>query len=189
MLLKCQHQALDRTIAQPLGRSIARAFDRSTARSDAGSFQSSLDCSVARALDRLLGVVAGTDILDSDVVPSNLNLEHYASACPIDKFQAPSGFYDVLGNVWHHSATMLDVLEGFSSHPLYEDFSTPTVDSYHSRIMGGSFMSTGANGGTRDSRYGFRRHFYQHAGFRYVDCTTVHGFSVWLPTTRFNAPD
>jgi hypothetical protein len=27
----------------------------------------------------------------------------------------------------------------------------------------------GCNGATRNSRYSFRRHFYQHAGFRYVE--------------------
>jgi putative 4-mercaptohistidine N1-methyltranferase len=34
-------------------------------------------------------------------------------------------------------------------------------------IKGGSWISTG-NEATRDSRYAFRRHFFQHAGFRYV---------------------
>jgi 5-histidylcysteine sulfoxide synthase/putative 4-mercaptohistidine N1-methyltranferase len=115
-----------------------------------------------------------TDLQDSahgpswDVAPGNVNLEHWASPCPVDMFRSPSGVCDVLGNVWQHSASLLDVLDGFQAHPMYDDFTTPTVDGYHSRIMGGSFMSTGANGATRDSRFGFRRHFYQHAGFRYV---------------------
>lgn len=69
--------------------------------------------------------------------------------------------------MWQHSASLLDILDGFAAHPLCEDFTTPTVDNYHSRIIGGSWILTGANGGTRDSRYGFRRHFYRHAGFRY----------------------
>jgi 5-histidylcysteine sulfoxide synthase/putative 4-mercaptohistidine N1-methyltranferase len=116
-----------------------------------------------------------------DVAPANINLEHWASPCPVDMFRSPSGICDVMGNVWQHSATPLDVLEGFAAHPLYDDFTTPTVDSFHSRIMGGSFISTGANGATRDSRYGFRRHFYQHSGFRYVQSerpvdTTVSPF-------------
>jgi 5-histidylcysteine sulfoxide synthase/putative 4-mercaptohistidine N1-methyltranferase len=103
-----------------------------------------------------------------DIAPGNINLEHWASPCPVNKFRSPSGVCDVLGNVWQHSASLLDVLDGFVAHPLYEDFTSPTVDNFHSRIMGGSWISTGANGATRDSRYGFRRHFYQHAGFRYV---------------------
>lgn len=35
-------------------------------------------------------------------------------------------------------------------------------------IKGGSWISTG-NEAIRSSRYAFRRHFYQHAGFRYVE--------------------
>lgn len=100
--------------------------------------------------------------------PGNINLAYWASPCPVDRFRSPTGVCDVLGNVWQHCATDIDVLEGFETHPLYEDFSTPTVDGLHARIMGGSFLSTGTAGATRDSRFGFRRHFYQHAGFRYV---------------------
>lgn len=101
--------------------------------------------------------------------PGNVNLAHWASPCPVDTFASPAGIYDVLGNVWQHNLTPFDVLDGFTTHPLYEDFTTPCVSSHHSRIMGGSWISTGANGGTRDSRFAFRRHFYQHAGFRYVE--------------------
>jgi len=43
----------------------------------------------------------------------------------------------------------------------------PTIDGYHNHILGGSWISLGdcANIG---GRYGFRRHFYQYAGIRYV---------------------
>jgi len=115
-----------------------------------------------------------TDLQDSahgpawDVAPGNVNLEHYASSCPIDKFRSSSGHCDVLGNVWQHSATPFDVWEGFAAHPMYDDFTTPAIDGFHTRIMGGSWISKGAAGGTRDSKYAFRRHFYQHAGFRYI---------------------
>jgi len=116
-----------------------------------------------------------TDLQDSahgpawDSAPGNVNLAHWASPCPVDMFKSPGGLFDVLGNVWQHNSTDIDVLDGFVTHPLYDDFTTPTVDGLHARIMGGSFISTGADGATRDSRYGFRRHFYQHAGFRYVE--------------------
>jgi len=53
-------------------------------------------------------------------------------------------------------------------HPWYDDFSTPTFDTRHNLIKGGAFISTG-NEATRDARYAFRRHFFQHAGFRYVE--------------------
>ncbi len=53
-------------------------------------------------------------------------------------------------------------------HPLYDDFTTPTFDNQHNLFKGGSWISTGneANG---HSRYAFRRHFFQHAGFRYIE--------------------
>ncbi len=47
-------------------------------------------------------------------------------------------------------------------------FPTPTFDTQHNLMKGGSWISTG-NEATRDARYAFRRHFFQHAGFRYVE--------------------
>ena len=105
--------------------------------------------------------------------PGNVNLEAWCSACPVDHFVDASGFGDIVGNVWQHSVTPMDGFPGFKTHPLYEDFTTPTFDGLHARILGGSFMSTGANGALRDSRYAFRRHFYQHAGVRYVEGVPV----------------
>lgn len=103
-----------------------------------------------------------------DVAPGNVNLEHDCSSCPVDRHLTPDGsLADVLGNVWQHSVTPMDLFPGFKTHPLYDDFTTPTVDGDHTRILGGSWISSGCNGGTRDSRYAFRPHFMQHAGFRY----------------------
>jgi 5-histidylcysteine sulfoxide synthase/putative 4-mercaptohistidine N1-methyltranferase len=107
-----------------------------------------------------------TDLADWSQAPGNINLEHFASSCPIDKFKQTE-FYDIIGNVWQWSESPIDGYEGFKVHPLYDDFSTPTFDGQHNLIKGGSWMSTG-NEATRDSRYAFRRHFHQHAGFRYV---------------------
>ena len=56
-------------------------------------------------------------------------------------------------------------------HPMYDDFSTPTFDGKHNLIKGGSWISTG-NEATKHSRYAFRRHFYQHAGFRMIESET-----------------
>jgi len=52
-------------------------------------------------------------------------------------------------------------------HPLYDDFSLPTFDGRHNLIKGGSWISTG-NEALRSARYAFRRHFFQHAGFRTI---------------------
>jgi 5-histidylcysteine sulfoxide synthase/putative 4-mercaptohistidine N1-methyltranferase len=101
--------------------------------------------------------------------PGNINLEQWASSCPIDKFRT-GDFFDVLGNVWQWTETPIYPFHGFRIHPWYDDFSTPTFDTKHNLIKGGSWISTG-NEATRDSRYAFRRHFFQHAGFRYVEST------------------
>ena len=99
--------------------------------------------------------------------PGNINLEHWCSSCPVDRFRF-NDFYDVLGNVWQWTETPIYPFHGFQIHPWYDDFSTPTFDTKHNLIKGGSWISTG-NEATRDSRYAFRRHFFQHAGFRYVE--------------------
>ena len=99
--------------------------------------------------------------------PGNINLEHYASSCPVTAFEF-GDFCDVIGNVWQWTETPITGFKGFEIHPYYDDFSAPTFDGKHNLIKGGSWISTG-NEATRDSRYAFRRHFYQHAGFRYIE--------------------
>jgi len=110
---------------------------------------------------------------------ANTNLAHYASSCPVDEFAAGK-FYDVTGNVWQWSESAIDGYDGFKVHPLYDDFSTPTFDGKHNLIKGGSWISTG-NEVIKSSRYAFRRHFTQHAGFRYVD-----NFDGKIPLTPVN---
>ncbi|MBM7455653.1 5-histidylcysteine sulfoxide synthase/putative 4-mercaptohistidine N1-methyltransferase [Oceanisphaera litoralis] len=99
--------------------------------------------------------------------PGNINLEHYASSCPVNRFEQ-QGLFDVTGNVWQWTETPIDGFPGFEVHPLYDDFSTPTFDGRHNLFKGGSWISTG-NEATRYARYAFRRHFFQHAGFRYIE--------------------
>ena len=96
-----------------------------------------------------------------------MNLEDAASSVPVDRYEFGRGFYDVLGNVWQHTEPPIRGFPGFEVHPLYDDFSTPTFDTKHNLIKGGSWISTG-NEILQASRYAFRRHFYQHAGFRYI---------------------
>jgi len=74
----------------------------------------------------------------------------------------------VIGNVWQWTESPINGLSGFEVHPYYDDFSTPTFDERHNLIKESSWISTG-NEATRDSRYAFRRHFFQHAGFRYIE--------------------
>ncbi len=108
---------------------------------------------------------------DWDKAPGNLNLEHFASSCPVTMF--PFGeFTDVVGNAWQWTETPISAFRGFEPHPHYDDFSTPTFDTRHNLMKGGSWISTG-NEATRDARYAFRRHFFQHAGFRPVESDTA----------------
>jgi 5-histidylcysteine sulfoxide synthase/putative 4-mercaptohistidine N1-methyltranferase len=102
-----------------------------------------------------------------DKAPGNINLETWSSSCPIDIYKN-GDFFDVIGNVWQWTETPIYPFHGFEIHPWYDDFSTPTFDTRHNLIKGGSWISTG-NEATRDCRYAFRRHFFQHAGFRYVE--------------------
>lgn len=98
---------------------------------------------------------------------ANLNLQKFASSCPVN--QAKSGeFYDVVGNVWQWTSTPIYPFDGFKVHPLYDDFTMPTFDNKHNVFKGGSWISTG-NEINPHSRYAFRRHFFQHAGFRYIE--------------------
>jgi 5-histidylcysteine sulfoxide synthase/putative 4-mercaptohistidine N1-methyltranferase len=100
--------------------------------------------------------------------PGNINLEHFASSCPVTQFeQGPAGFCDIVGNVWQWTRTPIMPFKGFEIHPLYDDFSVPTFDGRHNLIKGGSWISTG-NEALASARYAFRRHFFQYAGFRTI---------------------
>ena len=84
----------------------------------------------------------------------------------VDKYKFDD-FYDVIGNVWQWSLTPIYPFDDFIAHPIYDDFTTPTFDDRHALIKGGSFISLG-NETLKEARYAFRKHFFQHAGFRYV---------------------
>ena len=97
---------------------------------------------------------------------ANLNFYHYASSCPVNEFSF-NGIFDVVGNVWQWSRTPIRGFNGFEVHPAYDDFSVPTFDDKHALILGSSWASSG-NLIMKHSRYAFRKHFPQNAGFRYV---------------------
>ncbi|MDP1932298.1 MAG: 5-histidylcysteine sulfoxide synthase [Gammaproteobacteria bacterium] len=97
----------------------------------------------------------------------NNNL-HFGSESPVDRFAPNSlGFNDVFGNLWQWCEDTFHPLPGFRIHPYYVDFSTPCFDDQHQMILGGSFISTGDEA-SMWSRFHFRPHFFQHAGFRIV---------------------
>lgn len=110
--------------------------------------------------------VAGVGEVGDAPAAGNLHLDHFASACPVNRFRQGE-LYDVVGNVWQWTETPIYPFDGFEVHPIYDDFTTPTFDERHNLIKGGSWISCG-NESLRSARYAFRRHFFQHAGFRYV---------------------
>ncbi len=109
---------------------------------------------------------AGIPDLPGDGPAAQLELDHEASSCPVDHF-AHGPLFDVVGNVWQWLETPIYPFAGFAVHPCYDDFTTPTFDDRHNLLKGGSWISCG-NEASPVSRYAFRRHFFQHAGFRYV---------------------
>ena len=121
------------------------------------------------------GVTAISDVNDDPVMhlrsdpkpAANINLR-YGSPSAVDEFApSPAGFHDTLGNVWEYVEDHFAPLPGFEIHDLYDDFSTPCFDGWHTMIVGGSFISTGDEA-SYFARFHFRRHFFQHLGFRYV---------------------
>ena len=107
------------------------------------------------------------DVPEFDDSQANINLAHYASSCPVNTF-AFGDIYDVMGNVWQWTESHMVGFKGFKPHVAYDDFSLPTFDGKHNIMKGGSWASSG-NELMKHSRYAFRRHFYQHAGFRIVE--------------------
>jgi 5-histidylcysteine sulfoxide synthase/putative 4-mercaptohistidine N1-methyltranferase len=105
----------------------------------------------------------GSDIFEKAHINGQLA---FASPSPVTAHPPnPKGFHDVFGNVWQWCEDFFSPLDGFQVHPFYQDFSDPCFDALHSLIQGGSFMSTGDEVSIW-ARFHFRRHFFQHAGFR-----------------------
>jgi 5-histidylcysteine sulfoxide synthase/putative 4-mercaptohistidine N1-methyltranferase len=115
---------------------------------------------------RLYDFSGVADVANGKIAASNIHLDHAASPCPVTNFRHGE-LYDVTGNVWQWTETPIYPFSGFAVHPWYDDFTTPTFDGRHNLIKGGSWISSG-NETLHSARYAFRRHFFQHAGFRYV---------------------
>ncbi len=115
---------------------------------------------------RLYNMAGLSEVSHTIPAAGNIHLDHYASSCPVTEFQQGK-FFDIVGNVWQWTETPIYPFEGFKVHPLYDDFTTPTFDGRHNLIKGGSWISCGDES-LKSARYAFRRHFFQHAGFRYV---------------------
>ncbi len=112
--------------------------------------------------------VAGRDARDEDGGAYNLHLR-FCSPCAVGACEGDdrAKVRDVRGNVWQWLGDDFGPLPGFCPHLLYPDFSVPFFGRAHSMLRGGSWATTGASA-SPSYRLWFRRHFYQHAGFRVV---------------------
>jgi putative 4-mercaptohistidine N1-methyltranferase len=114
----------------------------------------------------------------------NRDLAYGSEGSTADASAGSNAFCDVFGNAWQWCEDHFAALPGFAVDPLYEDFSTPCFDGRHNLIMGGSFASTGGETSPW-ARFHFRRHFFQHAGFRLAQSVDPAGN---LETTCQDAP-
>jgi 5-histidylcysteine sulfoxide synthase/putative 4-mercaptohistidine N1-methyltranferase len=115
---------------------------------------------------RIAASADAKELVVGEKASANLHLDHDASSCPVNQYRH-GDFYDVVGNVWQWTETAIYPFNGSKVHPCYDDFTMPTYDGCHNIFKGGSWISSG-NESRLSSRYAFRRHFFQHAGFRYV---------------------
>ena len=136
------------------------------------------DPALSAAIDFEPGAAEQVDldsVMACGTVPAiNHNLR-YGSEGAVDALHAnEQGFHDTFGNVWQWCEDPFHPLPEFKIHPFYTDFSTPCFDGEHQMILGGSFISTGDEASIW-SRFHFRPHFFQHAGFRVVLDTGAAG--------------
>lgn len=105
------------------------------------------------------------DLPYSDDFNLNVKFGSPNSVGSISTAKSSLGINDVWGNVWCWLNNDFYPFEGFEIHPYYEDFSAIYMDEQHATLLGGSWASSGTSA-SKYYRLWFRRHFYQHAGFR-----------------------
>ncbi|MFT7583076.1 MAG: sulfatase activating formylglycine-generating enzyme, partial [Myxococcota bacterium] len=98
----------------------------------------------------------------------NLNLNMaLGSPSAVDAHPDDAGICHAVGNVWQWLSEPMRPFDGFRPHPLYDDFTAPYFDDHHALMTGGAWASTGTSCSPWYRNW-FRKHFYQHVGFRIV---------------------
>lgn len=125
---------------------------------------------LTEAEHRLLSKDERDNVKEQEHHNYNYNLK-LSSESAVDEHKSKTApIYDLHGNIWQWLEDNFHPLTDFKIHEYYPDFSTPCFDDEHKMIAGSSFFSTG-NLASIYSRYHFRPHFFQHAGFRLVTST------------------
>ena len=122
--------------------------------------------------DELVALIVNDKDWKDSVLHANTDLQYCSSESPVDMFEfGETGFYDIVGNLWQHTLTPMHPFNKFKVHPLYDDYSIIGFDDKHNILRGGSWISSGTYSGKfgMTTRNWFRRHFFQFAGFRYVE--------------------
>ena len=90
---------------------------------------------------RLLDYTETPDALDWEKTPGNLNLKMPLSV-PVDRYHSGKAFTIFL-ETYGSTRKRPSAVSRIRGDPLYDDFSTPTFDTKHNLIKGGSWISTG----------------------------------------------
>ncbi len=103
-----------------------------------------------------------------EYIPGNINFYYFTSEVPINIFKF-GDFYDIIGNVWHHTISHYHPFNNYSIDPLYVDFSSPFFNHSYFLMKGGSYLSSGNMAMIYNRCQWFREHYFQTAGIQYVE--------------------
>ena len=105
-----------------------------------------------------------------DWFKANINFYYFSTEAAIDLFEfGDTGFYDVVGNVHHHTLSVYHPFNEYVVDPLYVDFSTPFFNDSYYLMKGGSYLSSGNMAMIYNRCQWFRSHYFQATGIRYVE--------------------
>eukprot|EP01084_Bolivina_argentea_P045023 82869_1 len=110
------------------------------------------------------------NIREMDTVNGNVNFAYFTTECAVNIFEfGNSNFYDIIGNVHHHTQSNYHPFNNYEIDPLYVDFSSPFFNHSYFLMKGGSYLSSGNMAMIYNRCQWFREHYFQASGIRYVE--------------------